>query len=330
MRLRADKLLVYYQEDNEQEGSRLAQPAGGDQAIQRIEAMGNVFVTRPGETAKGDNGTYQPATGDVTLEGNVVLDPRAERDPRRPPALQPAHRPVDGLCRGTGLRRQAGAAGPSPVQAREPAAAAGPEAVTVSLDRDLMPPGIAPQLVARPERFLPPPGPGRARRLQSGQALSHPARPPGRVAAPCPRRGRGPARAQRGRQDHLLLHHHRPDRGRPRPGRAGRPGHHPPAHAPPGQGRHRLPAAGGLGVPRPHGRAEHPGRARAARARPRAAPCPLRAAPARVRPRPRPLDAGHRPFRRRAAADRDRPRPGLGPELRPPRRAAWPASTPST
>jgi lipopolysaccharide export system ATP-binding protein len=29
--------------------------------------------------------------------------------------------------------------------------------VTVSLDRDLMPPGIAPQLVARPERFLPPP-----------------------------------------------------------------------------------------------------------------------------------------------------------------------------
>jgi lipopolysaccharide export system protein LptA len=65
MRLRADKLLVYYQEDNEQAGA--AQPAGGDQAIQRIEAMGNVFVTRPGETAKGDNGTYQPATGDVTV-----------------------------------------------------------------------------------------------------------------------------------------------------------------------------------------------------------------------------------------------------------------------
>jgi lipopolysaccharide export system protein LptA len=71
MRLRADKLLVYYQEDNEQAGAD--QPAGGDQAIQRIEAMGNVFVTRPGETAKGDNGTYQPATGEVTLEGNVVL-----------------------------------------------------------------------------------------------------------------------------------------------------------------------------------------------------------------------------------------------------------------
>jgi lipopolysaccharide export system protein LptA len=71
MRLRADKLLVYYQEDNEQAGAD--QPAGGDQAIQRIEAMGNVFVTRPGETAKGDNGTYQPATGDVTLDGNVVL-----------------------------------------------------------------------------------------------------------------------------------------------------------------------------------------------------------------------------------------------------------------
>jgi lipopolysaccharide export system protein LptA len=32
-----------------------------------------VFVTRPGETAKGDNGTYQPATGEVTLNGNVVL-----------------------------------------------------------------------------------------------------------------------------------------------------------------------------------------------------------------------------------------------------------------
>src|SRR3712207_4192689 len=71
MRLRADKLLVYYQEDDEQQDAEAQ--AGGDQAIRRIEALGNVFVTRPGETAKGDRGTYQPGTGEVTLEGNVVL-----------------------------------------------------------------------------------------------------------------------------------------------------------------------------------------------------------------------------------------------------------------
>ncbi len=71
MRLRSDKLLVFYDQSNQQQDAPA--PAGNDQAIRRIEAMGNVFVTRPGETAKGDRGTYQPATGDITLDGNVVL-----------------------------------------------------------------------------------------------------------------------------------------------------------------------------------------------------------------------------------------------------------------
>lgn len=68
LRLRADKLLVYYEE-----GGGSAGQQGGDQGIRRLEAVGNVFLTRPGETAKGDRGTYQPATGEVTMDGNVVL-----------------------------------------------------------------------------------------------------------------------------------------------------------------------------------------------------------------------------------------------------------------
>ena len=80
------------------------------------------------------------------------------------------------------------------------------------------------------------------------------------------RRGGRPARPQRRRQDHLLLHHHRPDRGRHRRHHARRRRHHRPADVSPRAPRHRLPAAGGLDLPRPDGRAEHPRRARGRRA----------------------------------------------------------------
>ena len=81
-------------------------------------------------------------------------------------------------------------------------------------------------------------------------------------------RGGGPARAERRRQDHGLLHDHRTDQGRH--GRIELDGHDVTAPAdvsarPP---RHRLPAAGSLDLPRPHGRGQYPRRARGGRAEP--------------------------------------------------------------
>jgi lipopolysaccharide export system protein LptA len=67
MRLRADELRVFYAEADQQ------QAAGQSQSIRRIEAQGNVLLTRPDETAAGDAGVYDPVAGKLTLEGNVVL-----------------------------------------------------------------------------------------------------------------------------------------------------------------------------------------------------------------------------------------------------------------
>ena len=76
----------------------------------------------------------------------------------------------------------------------------------------------------------------------------------------------GSARTERRRQDHDLLHDHRADRGRPRPHRARRPRRHHAADVPARAARHRLSAAGGLDLPRPHRRGKHPRRARSGRA----------------------------------------------------------------
>jgi lipopolysaccharide export system protein LptA len=75
LRLRADRLLVYYDQGDEDGGQTDGGGGGGadPQGIRRLEAMGNVVLIRPGETSKGDNGTYEPTTGLVTLTGNVVL-----------------------------------------------------------------------------------------------------------------------------------------------------------------------------------------------------------------------------------------------------------------
>jgi lipopolysaccharide export system protein LptA len=72
IRLRSDRLLVYY--DGAGEGEQPASGAGaGGQGIRRLEASGNVSLASPGQTASGDRGTYEVAAGQVALEGNVVL-----------------------------------------------------------------------------------------------------------------------------------------------------------------------------------------------------------------------------------------------------------------
>jgi lipopolysaccharide export system protein LptA len=68
--LSADQLRVYYDQADAPAG---AAAAGGGRAIRRIEAVGNVFVTSPRETAAGEFGIYDVATSLITLEGQVVL-----------------------------------------------------------------------------------------------------------------------------------------------------------------------------------------------------------------------------------------------------------------
>lgn len=65
--LSADRLKVFYR------GSGDAADGGSSGTIRRIEALGNVVVTSPRETAAGDAGTYDVAASQITLEGGVVL-----------------------------------------------------------------------------------------------------------------------------------------------------------------------------------------------------------------------------------------------------------------
>ena len=65
--LRTDKLRVFYASDEER------QAAGNQQSVKRLEAEGNVIVTKPGETAEGDSGVYDLVSGKMVLLGNVVL-----------------------------------------------------------------------------------------------------------------------------------------------------------------------------------------------------------------------------------------------------------------
>jgi len=65
--LRTDLLRVFYTSEEERQAS------GSQQTVRLLEAEGNVIITQPGETAEGDNGTYDLAAGKMVLLGNVVL-----------------------------------------------------------------------------------------------------------------------------------------------------------------------------------------------------------------------------------------------------------------
>src|SRR5207253_385873 len=75
-------------------------------------------------------------------------------------------------------------------------------------------------------------------------------------------RDRRPARAQRGGEDHDVLHDHRPDTARRRAHRARRTGHHRGADVPPGADGDRLPRPGAVGVPQAHRGGQRPGHPR--------------------------------------------------------------------
>lgn len=66
IKLRADELRVHYADA--QQGAE-----GVSGSIRRIDAVGNVFIWSPTETAQGDIGVYEVDRKVITLTGQVVL-----------------------------------------------------------------------------------------------------------------------------------------------------------------------------------------------------------------------------------------------------------------
>lgn len=64
LRLTANRVEVYIDQENSNSQTG---------AIQRIEAIGNVFLTNNSETAKGARATYDVASGLVKMSGDVLL-----------------------------------------------------------------------------------------------------------------------------------------------------------------------------------------------------------------------------------------------------------------
>lgn len=67
-------LVVYYDNEATPGNIKAAQPGpGGQQQIRKIEAKGNVIVTKKDQTATGDSGIFEMSTNTVTLIGNVAI-----------------------------------------------------------------------------------------------------------------------------------------------------------------------------------------------------------------------------------------------------------------
>src|SRR3989475_454101 len=147
-----------------------------------------------------------------------------------------------------------------------------------------------------------------ARDVQPGEGLQEPAGGKRRKRAVTAGRDRGPARAQRGGEDHDLLHDDGARAPRRRPHRAGRPGPHRRPHVPPGADGDRLPRSGAVGVPQVDGGGEppgHPGDPAAGRG---GAGRTARAAARRARDQAPAPPTGLSAVGRRAPTPRDHPR----------------------
>ncbi len=69
LNLKADRMTVFYR-PNEKKTT-------GQESISKIEVDGNVFLSNPTETARGNKGIYDVDANEIRLLGNVVLT-RAE------------------------------------------------------------------------------------------------------------------------------------------------------------------------------------------------------------------------------------------------------------
>ena len=171
LRLAADRVEVFYADDT---GSETGQ-------VERMVATGNVTLSNGAEAAEAEQATYEVAAGTIEMEGDVLLDPGAERAVERA-AAPSTSTPAPGSSRG-GCRRSSSPA-----------------------SRPMSP---------RPELRLTEGG-LRARGDEPRQELPGPAGAARRLARPAPRRGGGAARPERRRQDHLLLRDRRAGAAGPR------------------------------------------------------------------------------------------------------------------
>lgn len=75
LRLKTDLLRVFYTETSQGE-RKAGDGSGSNTKITRLEAEGNVFISRPNQSGKGDRGVYDLEKRTIVLEGNVVLTDR--------------------------------------------------------------------------------------------------------------------------------------------------------------------------------------------------------------------------------------------------------------
>jgi len=71
VRLKADKMNVFYRGTGDDGKKKSAAP--GQDAIQKIEVTGNVFLSTPQETASGASGLYDVENQQIHLNDHVVL-----------------------------------------------------------------------------------------------------------------------------------------------------------------------------------------------------------------------------------------------------------------
>jgi lipopolysaccharide export system protein LptA len=71
--LRTQTLKVYYERKAKKDSARKADGAPSQSTIQRLEATGGVVIQAPGETARGQRGTYDVVNRVARLSGDVVL-----------------------------------------------------------------------------------------------------------------------------------------------------------------------------------------------------------------------------------------------------------------
>ncbi len=72
--LRCKSLLVFYDQENNPNNLKTAQPGPqGQQQIRRLEAKGGVVVTQKDQTATGEMASFDMRTNTVTLMGNVLV-----------------------------------------------------------------------------------------------------------------------------------------------------------------------------------------------------------------------------------------------------------------
>ncbi len=72
VRLKSDKMVVYYAKKGEGKAPAAADPAQ-QQSIKKIDVDGNVFLATPEETASGTRGDYDVEHQEIHLQENVTL-----------------------------------------------------------------------------------------------------------------------------------------------------------------------------------------------------------------------------------------------------------------